>query len=244
MVLALVGASIAGAQNTKIQSFNKAKKHLASVYAGYETTFYCGCKYSKKQVDYKGCAYVPTHPKNQRANRIEWEHVVPAHHFGQSFPEWRNGHPACKSKGKQFKGRNCARKVAVKFRYMESDMYNLVPAIGEVNNFRGNLHVGLVPKSKLLGGCATKMDDKFVEPRDEVKGFVARVYKYMESAYPGHGIVSSKNQRLYDEWDAMYPATSWELERAKRIAKVQGNENPFVSKTVGVSPKQKAKAKA
>src|SRR6266436_9092627 len=60
------------------------------------------------------------------SKRLAWEHVVPAEAFGQSFPEWREGHPACvDSKGKAFKGRNCARKMATQFRYMEADLYNL-----------------------------------------------------------------------------------------------------------------------
>src|SRR6266850_7932448 len=33
--------------------------------------------------------------------------------------------------GKSFKGRNCARKMVMLFRYMEADLYNLQPAIGE-----------------------------------------------------------------------------------------------------------------
>ena len=40
------------AQNTTIQSFNKAKKHAAKVYAGHETTFYCSCVYTGKVIDY------------------------------------------------------------------------------------------------------------------------------------------------------------------------------------------------
>lgn len=66
-----------------------------------------------------------------------WEHIVPAHAFGQSFKEWREGHPECVNrKGKLFRGRNCAQKVNIKFRYMQADMYNLVLAMGEINSLR------------------------------------------------------------------------------------------------------------
>ena len=220
--------------NTKINSFNKAKRHMAEVYKGAEQTFYCGCKYTGKQVDHKSCAYKPRNPKNKRAHRVEWEHVVPAWDFGRAFPEWRNGHPSCvDSKGKKFKGRNCARKVSQTFRLMESDLYNLVPAIGEVNSDRSNKPaMKILNKVKLndYGACKTLISQDGVEPRDEMKGFVARTYKYMNAAYPGKGIISRKNQKLFDAWDASYPPGKDEIERAKRIEAIQGNQNTFVIK--------------
>jgi endonuclease I len=98
-----------------------------------DTGFYCGCAYAGIEIELASCGYQPKKDPD-RAKRLEWEHVVPAEAFGQSFPEWREGHPACvDSKGKAFKGRNCARKMSPQFRYMEADLYNLQPAIGEVN---------------------------------------------------------------------------------------------------------------
>ena len=90
------------------------------------------------EVELASCGYQPKKDPD-RAKRLEWEHVVPAEAFGQSFKEWREGNPACvDSKGKAFKGRNCARKMSTQFRYMEADLYNLQPAIGEVNWLRSN----------------------------------------------------------------------------------------------------------
>ena len=119
--------------NTTLQSFSKAKKILLrQIYQDHKTTFYCNCPFNSKKKILPSDNYTPK-KEGKRAHRLEWEHIVPAHAFGQSFPEWRNGHPDCKNrKGKPFKGRNCARKVAVKFRYMESDLHNLVPAVGEI----------------------------------------------------------------------------------------------------------------
>jgi len=40
----------------------------------------------------------------KRAKRIEWEHVVPAHNFGQTFEAWRTGDAQCvNNKGKLLK---------------------------------------------------------------------------------------------------------------------------------------------
>ncbi len=57
-------------------------------------------------------------------------------------------------KGKPFKGRNCAQKVNIKFRYMQADMYNLVPAVGEINGLRSNYGFGIIPGEKReFGPC-------------------------------------------------------------------------------------------
>jgi hypothetical protein len=42
------------AQNTTIDSFNDAKKRMAQVFAGHETTFYCGCPYTGHEVNIVG----------------------------------------------------------------------------------------------------------------------------------------------------------------------------------------------
>jgi deoxyribonuclease-1 len=44
-----------------------------------------------------------------------------------------------------------------------------------------------------------------IEPRPEAKGEIARTYMYMERAYPGHGIISNKNEKLFQAWDKADP---------------------------------------
>ena len=167
------------AQNTTNDSFNKAKKLMAQVFAGHETTFYCGCAYNGNEVDVASCGYQAKKDPD-RAKRLEWEHVVPAEAFGQSFKEWREGHPACvDSKGKTFKGRNCARKMAVLFRYMEADLYNLQPAIGEINGLRSNYSMEMIPEEKReFGACDVEIENRKIEPRPEIRGDIARTYLY------------------------------------------------------------------
>jgi deoxyribonuclease-1 len=159
------------AQNTTNDSFNKAKKLMAQVFAGHETTFYCGCAYTGNEVDVASCGYQPKKDPD-RAKRLEWEHVVPAEAFGQSFPEWREGHPSCvDSKAKAFKGRNCARKMATLFRYMEADLYNLQPAIGEMNGLRANYSMEMIPGEKReFGACDVEIENRKIEPRPEIRG--------------------------------------------------------------------------
>jgi deoxyribonuclease-1 len=227
--LILIAPSPLLAQNTTIDSFNHSKKLMAQVFVGHETEFYCGCAYTGNEVNLTSCGYQPkTDP--ERAQRLEWEHVVPAEAFGQSFPEWRDGHPACvDSKGKSFKGRNCARKMATQFRYMEADLYNLQPAIGEVNGLRSNYAMEMIPGEKRdFGACDVEIEHRKIEPRPEIRGDIARTYLYMDWAYPGHGIIARSNQKLVAAWNTEDPVDDWERERARRIEALQGNRHPFI----------------
>jgi deoxyribonuclease-1 len=93
-VLSLTATGLAHAQNTRIPSFAKAKKLATDIFADHSTTFYCGCPYQDTTVNFRACGYQPR-GKPDAARRLQWEHIVPAEHFGRSFPEWREGHPAC-----------------------------------------------------------------------------------------------------------------------------------------------------
>ena len=216
--------------NTRIQSFSRAKRFLLeTVYSDHRTTFYCGCAFAADKTIDRFNGYIPR-KDSRRARRIEWEHIVPAHAFGQSFPQWREGHPRCvDNRGRPFKGRNCARKTAPAFRYMEADLYNLVCAVGEINGLRSNFGFAEIPGEKReFGACDLEIAGRRAEPRPEVRGDIARIYFYMDGAYPGRGIVSRKNRRLFAAWSRQDPVDEWECERARRIERIQGNENPFV----------------
>ena len=216
--------------NTRMASFGKAKKHLAEIHADHRSTLYCGCSFDDAGVvDRASCGYVPV-SEGVRSRRVEWEHVVPAQAFGQAFPAWRDGHPECVDRrGKAFRGRPCARKVSEAFRYMEADMYNLQPAVGEVNERRGTATPAMIPgEDRPFGTCDFEVADGKMEPRPSVRGDIARTYLYMDQAYPGRGVVSRKNRPLFEAWAAQDPVDRWECERARRIARVQGNVNHVV----------------
>lgn len=215
--------------NSKIENFDEAKRILKKIYADNPMTFYCGCSYTDGEINFKSCGFKPYHD-SERAGRIEWEHIVPASDFGRSFKAWREGDPRCRTKGgKAYKGRKCARFVSVEFNRMESDLYNLVPEIGEVNAIRSDKPMGLLPGlPNQFGECKTKIANGMIEPREEIRGFIARTYKYMHHAYPKQGIISRKNEPLFEAWDRQYPPKSFERVRAQRIAKIQGNINMFV----------------
>jgi deoxyribonuclease I len=228
-VLATTALPVA-AQNTRIDSFEAAKKLAPQIYADHPEEFYCGCRYHGKDVDITSCGYEPKRDV-KRASRLEWEHVVPAEAFGQAFREWREGHPSCVDrKGKPFKGRNCAKKMAIPFRYMEGDLHNLEPAIGEVNGLRSNFSMAMIEgEERQFGACDVEIADRKVEPRPAIRGDIARIYLYMDSVYPGRGIISDKNRPLFEAWNTEDPVDPWECERDRRIAALQGNHNAFVA---------------
>lgn len=227
------GASTASTEqirgNTTLETFREAKRKISQVFAGHELTFYCGCKYQGKVVNLESCGYEIKNDA-KRARRLEWEHVVPANAFGQSFSEWRDGHSDCiDNKGKPFKGRNCAQKVSQEFRRMEADLYNLQPAIGEINGLRSNYSMAMLPgEPREFGSCDVEINERKIEPRPEIRGDIARTYFYMDAAYPGHGVIARASQKLFEAWAKEDPVDDWERERVRRIESVQGNPNPFV----------------
>jgi deoxyribonuclease-1 len=178
----------------------------------------------------KSCGY-KIHKDPKRAERLEWEHVVPAEAFGHSFVEWREGSNQCVHRGKRFKGRKCAQNNPA-FARMEADLYNLWPEVGELNGLRNNFSMAELGAEKSgqgdFGGCKAKIEDRKFEPMPQAKGRVARVYLYMDQAYPGRGIISDKNKKLFEAWDKLHPVDAWECRRAKKIEAIQGNENPIL----------------
>ena len=114
---------------------------------------------------------------------------------------------------------------------MESDMYNLFPSIGEVNGLRSNYSMTIIKgEDREFGKCDVEIKRRKVEPRDEVRGEIARTYMYMDSVYPGKGIISKKNRSMFEEWNRSDPVDEWECERSKRIERIQGNRNEVVMK--------------
>ncbi|WP_434340206.1 endonuclease [Motilimonas cestriensis] len=211
-------ATIAAEGNTSNQSFNKAKKNLERyVYNENRETLYCGAAFDEKKNVVTPAGFETTkHVK--RAKRIEWEHVVPAENFGRTFVEWRDGHPECvSSKGKPFKGRKCAEKMNVQYRYMQADMYNLFPAIGAVNAMRSNYNFTMLPSEESsFGSCTMKISNRKAEPPAEARGRISRTYLYMEATYSNYKM-SSQQRKLMNAWDKTYPVSHWECERSRKI---------------------------
>jgi deoxyribonuclease I len=124
--------------------------------------------------------------------------------------------------------------MAIPFRYMEGDLHNLQPAIGEVNGLRSNYSMAMIEgEERQFGACDIEIADRKIEPRTAIRGDIARIYLYMDASYPGRGILSEKNRPLFEAWNSEDPVDTWECERDRRIAALQGNHNPFVAAVCG-----------
>lgn len=222
--------------NERIRNFKQAKQIARSLHRDHAVTIYCPCRYEGHTIDLSSCGY-QVHKDEKRANRLEWEHVVAAENFGRSFVEWREGVPQCVSKsGKHFKGRKCA-ETNDEFNRMEADLYNLWPVVGELNGLRSNFQMAMVSGDSIsFGKCLAKVGGRQFEPMDQDKGVVARTHLYFDLNYPGRGVVSEKNRKLFEVWDRQYPVTDWECERGRRIAEIQGNANQILQIRCPVLP--------
>ncbi len=109
-------------------------------------------------------------------------------------------------------------------------MYNLYPAIGEVNGLRSNYSMAMIPgELREFGVCDVEISRKKIEPRPEIRGDIARIYMYMDQVYPGRGIISGKNRKLFEAWSREDPVNEWECERARRIERIQKNVNQVLA---------------
>ena len=216
IILAVVASSALFAQ-----SFGSAKKKLKTVYQNHMIAFYSGCEIrsrGKKLIPVLSTCGYKVRKQERRANRIEWEHVMPAYDFGRQMKCWRDG-------GRK----NC--KKNLKFKAMEGDMHNLVPAIGEINGDRSNYKFAMLQgEGEKYGAVDFEIDfkNKRVEPRDSVKGDIARIYFYMRDNYKIR--LSKQQSRMFQAWSKSDPIDEWEKEKNRLIFAIQGNRNNYVEK--------------
>ncbi len=220
--LILFITSISFNLSAQAPSFGKAKKHLKDLYQAYPSTFYCNCKIkwlSKKKLipDWQSCGFKPRKQK-KRASRIEWEHVVAAWEFGHQLQCWQDG------------GRKNCRKNNEQFKLMEGDLHNLVPAIGEVNGDRSNYKFTMITgEERVYGQCDAEVNfkQKIFEPKDDIRGNIARSYFYFAKQY---GLrISKKQKQLYQAWHKLDPVDKQECDITQAKAKIQGIDNRFVT---------------
>ncbi|RVU85606.1 hypothetical protein EOL70_06545 [Leucothrix sargassi] len=206
-------------------SFSKSKRLLGTeVYTDPASliAFYSGCRYrlyQKKFIPVKSsCGF--TYRKNKaRSERIEWEHIVPAWHFGHQLRCWQNG------------GRLHCRNSNEQFREMEADMHNLVPAIGEINGDRSNYKYSMIANEPRLYGRSVNMEVEFksstAEPPENVMGDIARAYFYMADRYQLQ--ISDQQKKLFIAWNNMDPVDDWEREKNQRVKALQNTENKYIT---------------
>ncbi|NRD74943.1 endonuclease [Shewanella sp. VB17] len=132
-----------------------------------------------------------------------------------------------------------------------TDMHHLRPADVTVNSSRGNKDFAL-GGSEISEAPGNYVDSDSFEPKDDIKGDVARMVFYMDIRYEGNdssgtpnltianGITQVGQALLGDRcmllrWHQQDPVSDWERRRNNRIFEWQKNRNPFIDNSAWVS---------
>jgi predicted extracellular nuclease/endonuclease I len=124
-----------------------------------------------------------------------------------------------------------------------TDIHHLRPTDISVNSSRGNLDFDFSDNA-LSESPENRVDSDSFEPRDAVKGDVARIIFYMDTRYEGNDsatpdlevvnrLTSSGEANLGKlcallSWNESDPVDEFEQERNNRIYEFQGNRNPYI----------------
>jgi deoxyribonuclease-1 len=194
-----------GGQRT-YQTYDEARRIFwKKLYPDGGTELYCGVAFDGERRD----------AVNQA---LSVEHAYPADSIAETEPSCTN--------------RTCS---VTRVQRAMADLQNLWPAFQRVNSSRSKLRYGPVSDSaprrfadfcpafkRSTGAKAT------VEPRDEVKGDLARSLIYMHFVY-GLPLENAVNdRRLLLAWLKMDPPDGEEMRRNALIDKLQGTPNPLL----------------
>jgi endonuclease I/endonuclease/exonuclease/phosphatase family metal-dependent hydrolase len=131
----------------------------------------------------------------------------------------------------------------------KSDLHHLFPAREDINSERGNKPFDDIAdtstkkwyrdntvQSTIPSGAIDEFSEsasaKF-EPREKVKGDIARAVFYFYTIYRNQAEKVDRNyfqnqRQTLCKWNQQDPPDITEIERSRAIAKFQGNDNPFV----------------
>lgn len=206
---------------------SQAKNVLSMIDLDYKVTAINGCAYDydktscmdKTIVDGSSCGLGDTNVT------MKWMQVVPDTFYGRNR--------ACMNEKKcvnvftkeLFGSPMCCRRIDAQYKKMEADLFNLIPVISTLAEAqKGRIFGAVKTPLEMIG--RTKIGSEAIEPPDEVKGNVARVYLYMEGRY---GLQLSKEQKsLYEAWSSLDPVDAKECKVGKLILKIQGSHNPYI----------------
>lgn len=214
------------------KNFTQAKKIVKQIFKDHRLTLYCNCKYDNYgKINHKSCNMQPI-KHMYRANRLEFEHIMPMSSITKQFKCGREKICIGKSR-KKYSGRACCRKINPKYRKIEAELFNLWPVVGSINRERLDYRFTkfsskVFTPENFFDNCPILIDDNLraVEPRDEIKGLVARASLFMAKKYDIK--LSKQQENLFNAWNKKYPPDEWELTWAKRITEITGYPNEFI----------------
>lgn len=140
------------------------------------------------------------------------EHVMPA--------DWMAEHFGCPNRNE------CDNQT---YKHAEGDLHNLWIAVRSINSSRSDNLFGEIDGERRFDYCPkferTYGSDVLVEPRDSVKGNIARSLFYMHDEYR----FDLKGMKLMlKRWNRLDPPAEHEHWRNERIFELQGTRNKFI----------------
>lgn len=175
-------------------------------YAGEGETLYC-----EKRFKNGGSV-------ERKKHKLSIEHAYPADWIAEAF--------GCENRD------TCRNKT---YKHAEGDLHNLWPALGRINSSRQDLSFG-----ELEGETQRRFtlickdfersygDKAIVEPRDEVKGDLARSVFYMMDSYCMTPKSNLSPMAVLSEWHELDPPDAHEKWRNDQIEIIQGTRNHWI----------------
>ena len=210
----------------KALSFGQSKVIMENIYRDIERSFYCGCRLDLPQIIGKGCNAVQELGGQQGMIPLEYEHVLPASVFKEALiknMETLVFNAKCVSRS-----RRCMKMAETSFSILEGDLHNIRPVIGKLNRLRGNKQAYPIENELHRSGCGFKLNKKYFEPPDNVKGDIARIHLYMDYKYASLDLISKRQKKIYHHWHKIDPPSQIERKINKRIKVLQGDSNIFI----------------
>ncbi|MEE9346468.1 MAG: endonuclease [Methylococcales bacterium] len=139
-------------------------------------------------------------------------------------------------KGLRCGDRNQCRRNSERFRFIESDMHNMYPALSEVNKVRSAMAFGIIKGEKHLqfdsvSNCDFEVDfrKRRVEPAPASRGEIARAMLYMDDTYSELELFKRQRDMLI-EWHKADRPSKLEKKRNDIIEQLQGTRNRWIDR--------------
>ncbi|WP_417513499.1 endonuclease [Marinobacter sp.] len=113
-----------------------------------------------------------------------------------------------------------------RYRQIASDLHNMIPVRSRTELRRRNARYEDLGETVKQDDCGIRESSHFFEPPTRVKGDVARSMSYMVNTYSLPWLGSAQ---VFQNWNRADPPDDRELSRHKKVAEIQGNDNPYIT---------------